>query len=166
MTASIKMNIHFIPGKGGHRILRKGRKPKHARTTCLARVTRLMALSIKYEHLIRKGLVKNHAELAELAGVDRSIISKITRLRLLAPDIQEWLLCLPEQKNDREPVGWTEIRSITRIFSWDEQRRQLNQLLSSKGLSLFQDDGLACGGITKRPKTKEKEDEQTDETGV
>lgn len=145
MTASITMNIHLSPGRCGHRILRKGKRPKHAKPVRRPRITRLMALSIKYEHLLSKGLVDSHGELAGLAGADRSVISRIIRLRLLAPDIQEWLLNLPEQVPGKDTVGWTEIRPLTRIVLWEEQRRKLKRLLVSKGLSLSWADGLACG---------------------
>lgn len=129
MSASIKMSIHFASGKCGHRILRKGRKPKHAKPTRLPRVTRLMALSIKYEYLILRGLVKNHDELADLAGVDRSLVSRIIRLRLLAPEIQEWILNLPEQEKGNDPVGMIELRSISTTPSWEKQRDQLHSLI-------------------------------------
>ena len=145
MTASITMKIHLSPGRCGHRVLRKGKRPKHAKPVRLPRVTRMMALSIKYEHLLSKGLVDSHGELAGLAGADRSVISRIIRLRLLAPDIQEWLLNLPEQVPGKDTVGWTEIRPLTRIVLWEEQRRKLKRLLVSKGLSLSWTDGLACG---------------------
>jgi len=161
MSASIKMDIHFSSGTGGHRIIRKGKRPKHAKPTRLPRVTRLMALSIKYDHLIRKGLIKNHDELAELAGVDRSLVSRIVRLRLLAPDIQEWLLNLPEVEKGKDPTLWENIRPLTRISSWEEQRRELERLLASKGISASQANGLACGaGKTKGRKNKEKENDR------
>jgi hypothetical protein len=157
MTASVTLSVHLVTGECGHRILRKGKRPKHAKPVRLPRITRLMALSIKYEHLLRKGLVDSHGELAGLAGADRSVISRIIRLRLLAPDIQEWLISLPEQNPGGDPVGWTQIRPLTRIVSWEEQRRKLNRLLASKGLSLPQVNGLACGdGTTKGRKNKEK----------
>ena len=136
MNTSIKLNIHFAPGKCGHRMIRKGKRPRHAKPTRLPRVTRLMALSIKYEHLIHKGLVSNHEELADLARVDRSVISRIIRLRLLSPEIQEWLLNLPEREAGCDPLGWTELRPLTRIISWEQQRRELNRLLASKKLLL------------------------------
>lgn len=159
MTSSITMDIHFEPGTCGHRIIRKGKRPKHAKPTRLPRITRLMALSIKYEHLALKGLVKNHDELADLAGVDRSLVSRIIRLRLLAPEIQEWLLNLPEQEPGNDPLDWTELRPLARIISWEEQRRMLDRLLASKGISPPQANGLACGtGATKGRKNKEKQD--------
>lgn len=129
---SLKMNVHFAPGKGGRRVLRKGRRPSHAKPTRLPRVTRLMALAIKYEHLLGKGVVETHEQLAMLAGVDRSQISAVLRLRLLAPQIQEWLLNLPELEKRNDPIGWTAIQKITRIASWEEQRRQLNELIAER----------------------------------
>lgn len=129
---NLKVNIHFAPGKGGRCVLRKGRKPKHAKPTRLPRVTRLMALAIKYEHLLRNGLVNTHEELALLAGVDRSQISAVLRLRLLAPEIQEWLLNLPELEKRNDPIGWTAIQKITRIASWEEQCKRLHNLIPER----------------------------------
>ena len=157
MSASISFDIHFSSGKSSHRVIRRGKRPKHAKPTRLPRVTRLMALSIKYEHLIQKGLVKNHAELADLAGVDRSQISTILRYRLLAPDIQEWLINLPETEKGNDPLGFMDLRYLSSIISWEKQRQELNRLLSSKGISPPQANGLACGsGATKGQKNKEK----------
>jgi len=104
----------------------------------------MMALSIKYEHLLSKRLVDSHGELAGLAGADRSVISRIIRLRLLAPDIQEWLINLPEQNPGGDPVGWTEIRPLTGIVSWEEQRRKLKRLIASKH------SATRCGVVTNR----------------
>ena len=128
MSASIKLDIHFASGTHNHRMLRKGKKPKHAKSTRLPRVTRLMALAIKYENLIEKGLVKNHDELANLAGVERSHISSILRLRLLASDIQEWLLNQPETEKNGTPVGFIQLRKIAATASWEEQREQLHRI--------------------------------------
>ena len=132
MSTPIKMNVHFAPGKFGRQTLRKGRIPKHSKSTRLPRITRLMALSFKYEELIHKGLVETHGELAELAGADRSQISFIVRLRLLAPDIQEWFLNQPETEKAKDPVSWRQARSLAGIVSWDEQRRELRKLLEGE----------------------------------
>lgn len=125
---SIKMNIHFAPGHRGHRILRQGKQPKHSKSTRLPRIARLMALAIKYEGLLSEGVIKNHKELAELAGVERSHISTILRLRLLAPDIQEWLINLPESETGNNPVTLIELRAIASHPDWDDQRQELHQL--------------------------------------
>jgi len=132
MSASIKMDIHFAPGQFGHRVLKKGRQPVHSKSTRLPRITRLMALAVKYENLLREGLVHTHGELAELAGADRSQISFIVRLRLLAPDIQEWLLNLPETDKSKDPLNWRQMRRLAGIVSWECQREELRMLLDEK----------------------------------
>ena len=129
MSASIKMKIHFAAGQRGHRVLRKGKQPSHSKSTRLPRITRLMALALRYESLLEKGLVKTHQELADLAGVERSQISTILRFRLLAPDIQEWLLNLPETEKGNDPIGMIELRSIAANASWKKQRDQLHRLI-------------------------------------
>jgi len=153
MSPSIKISVHFSPGNCGHKVLRKGKKPKHAKPTRLPRISRLMALSIRYERLIEQGLVTRHIELADLAGIGRSQASQIIRLRLLAPDIQEWLLNLPETVKAEDPVVWSDIQPLTRIISWKEQHQHLEPLLASKGISPPQADGLTCGNNrgNKRP---------------
>lgn len=124
---SLKLNVHFVPGNRSHRVLRTGKQPKHSKSKRLPRVTRLMALAFKYEHLMKSGLVNNHADLANLAGVDRSHISSILRFRLLAPDIQEWLLNLPEADHSTDPVGFMQLRDIAAISSWEKQRLELRK---------------------------------------
>lgn len=128
MNTSIKLDIHLASGKCGHLTIRRGKRPRHAKPVRLPRVTRLMALSIKYEHLIQGGLVKTHDELADLAGVDRSLVSRIVRLRLLSPRIQEWLLNLPETERGDDPVDLTNLGPLTRIVSWDKQHDELRKL--------------------------------------
>src|SRR5205085_1168844 len=60
----------------------------------LPRISRLMALSIRMEGLVRTGRVKDYAELARLGGVSRARVSQVLNLRNLAPPIQERLLFL------------------------------------------------------------------------
>ena len=114
MSVSIKMKVHFAAGQQGHRVLRKGKQPKHSKSTRLPRITRLMALAFRYERLLEQGLVKNHQELADLAGVERSQIS---------------ILNLPETEKGNDPVGMLELRSIAATPSWEKQRDQLHRLI-------------------------------------
>lgn len=127
MSPSIKLDIHFAPGNRSHRVLRKGKQPIHSKSTRLPRVTRLMGLAFKYELLLAKEWVISHGELADLAGVDRSQVSSILRLRLLAPDIQEWLIHLPETEKGNDPVGFMQLRDIAAIPSWETQRKELRK---------------------------------------
>lgn len=126
---SLKIDVHFAPCSSSHRILRNGRQPSHSKSTRLPRVTRLMALAVKYERLLADGTVGTHKELAALAGVERSHISTILRFRLLAPTIQEWLLNLPETEKGKDPIGMIQLRSIAAIPSWDKQCSELHRLI-------------------------------------
>ena len=68
----------FAPPK--ERTSAAGRQPK---------LSRLMALALKFEALLQEGAVKDHTEVAYRGGVMRSRISQILNLRNLAPQIQE-----------------------------------------------------------------------------
>lgn len=131
---SISMKVHFKPGRCGHKVLQKGKRPHYAKYTRLPRICRLMALSIKYERLLQSGTVVNHRTLAQLAGVSESQISAILCLRLLAPDIQEWLLNLPEHDQGRDPLPWKAIHPLTTLTDWEEQRKRLSDLISPTDL--------------------------------
>ncbi|WDI40475.1 hypothetical protein [Bremerella sp. P1] len=108
--------------------LPKGRVP---------RVARLMALAIRFEDLIRRGEVRDYAELARLAHVTRARITQIMNLRLLAPDIQEAILFLPRFERGRDRIGLAQIQPIALTVDWRKQR-QLWRQLSSSSLSLPQ----------------------------
>jgi hypothetical protein len=83
----------------------------------IPRITRLMALAIKFQEMIDRGEVKDYADLARLGFVTRARVTQIMNLCLLAPDIQEQIL-----------AGSTAIeRSLRRVSSlvrWDHQRAE------------------------------------------
>ena len=58
----------------------------------IPRITRLMALAIKFQEMIDRGEVKDYADLARLGFVTRARITQIMNLLNLAPKIQEELL--------------------------------------------------------------------------
>jgi hypothetical protein len=61
----------------------------------IPRISRLMALAIRFDHLIKSGQVADQAELAGLGHVTRARVTQIMNLLQLAPDIQEEILFLP-----------------------------------------------------------------------
>jgi hypothetical protein len=87
------------------------------------RVTRLMALALRFEHLLERGAVRDQAELAELGHVTRARVTQIMNLLHLAPDIQEALLDLPRVQGGRDPIVEREIRPIAADPNWRRQRR-------------------------------------------
>ena len=89
----------------------------------IPRISKLMALAIRFDGLIRDGEVYDMSELARLAHVTQPRMTQIMNLLHLAPDIQEEILFLPEVTKDRDRIHEHMLRSLTAILRWDEQRR-------------------------------------------
>lgn len=85
----------------------------------LPRVTRLMALAIKFQDMVDRGEVRDYAELASLGYVTRARITQIMNLLLLAPDIQESLVC----GDIGSDVFERDLRAMASTVLWAAQRR-------------------------------------------
>ena len=72
---------------------RPSEEPERGTGERLTRITRLMALAVRFEGLLQEGTVKDYADLARLGGVTRARITQIMNLRNLAPPIQERGFC-------------------------------------------------------------------------
>ncbi len=123
---TLEFEIHIRPGNRGRRRLREGARKKPAAPpgpARIPRVARLMALAIRFDSLIRRGAIKDYAELARLGGVTRARISQIMDLLNLAPDIQEELLFLQPQVG-RETITERRLRSLAGLTDWEEQREK------------------------------------------
>ncbi len=96
-----------------HRAVPAGRVP---------RVSRLMALAIHFDRLIREGKVTDQSDLARLAHVSQPRMTQIMNLNHLAPDIQEALLCLPPVTCGRERIGERHLRPLAAEYAWAKQR--------------------------------------------
>jgi len=90
----------------------------------IPRITRLMALAIKFQETVDRGEVRDYADLARLGYVTRARITQIMNLLNLAPDIQEELLHLAASVENR--LAERQIRSITKIVPWTTQRKAWN----------------------------------------
>jgi len=58
------------------------------------RIVHLLVLGHHFERLVRDGVVKDYAEIARLTGLGRARVTQVVNLMLLAPEIQENLLCV------------------------------------------------------------------------
>jgi hypothetical protein len=92
------------------------------------RVARLMALAIRFDQLIRAGVVADYSELATLGQVTRPRISQIMNLLNLAPVIQEAILFLPRTLTGRDPIHLRKLQSIAGAPDWRKQRRMWREL--------------------------------------
>ena len=82
-----------------------------------------MALAIRFDGLIRDGVVKDQAELAKLGHVTRARLTQIMAFLNLAPDIQEAILTLGPTESGRDPVTERDLRPIVAELDWGEQRK-------------------------------------------
>ena len=96
------------------------------------RVSRLMALALRFQGLLQQGLIADYATLARLGHVSRARITQIMNLAVLAPDIQETLLFLPRTERGRDPIHLRHLQPLTRIADWGEQRKRWQALLSNR----------------------------------
>ena len=96
------------------------------------RVTKLMALAIKFQGMLRTGEANDLTDLARIGKVSQPRMSQIMGLNLLAPDIQQALLDLPPQGRGKPFLHEKRIRPITAIIDWQEQRRAWREMLVQK----------------------------------
>jgi hypothetical protein len=87
------------------------------------RLSRLMALAIRFNGLIRSGAIADQAELSRLGHVTRARITQIMNLLLLAPDIQEAILFLPRIERGRDQIHLRQLQPIAQVPDWRKQRR-------------------------------------------
>jgi hypothetical protein len=120
---TVSGTIHFDRrGRGGRKELRAGPASSVAPGR-VPRVARLMALALRFEGLIREGVVADYSELARLGHVTRARISQVMSLLNLAPDLQEQVLFLPPVEHGRDPIVLRDLLPIATAPDWRKQRR-------------------------------------------
>lgn len=130
MTTIMEANADTAPARvemtvpGLRRSSRAERRyvEKAAAPPRLPRVTRLMALAIKYQGMVSRGKLRDYADIARLGYITRARTTQIMNLLHLAPDIQEDILFLdggPVPANITE----RELRTIAAEVYWKEQRK-------------------------------------------
>jgi len=121
---TITSAVHFRHGRGRRKVLERGESP--ARTVepgSIPRVSRLMALALRLERLVKDGEVADYADLAKLGHVTRARVTQIMNLLNLAPDIQEEILFLPRTERGRDPIRERMVRPIAAVMDWRKQRK-------------------------------------------
>lgn len=124
---TIERPVHFGRGRSSRKELRDG-KAKKPPARRIPRVSRLMALAIRFDQLIRDGVVADQAELARLGHVTRARVTQIMDLLGLAPDIQEAVLFLPATERGRESITERDLRPIAALADWGRQRQSLQEV--------------------------------------
>lgn len=136
MTQPIKVRLrfHVATGRTGHKEVRDAEAAVSPGVTDghIPRISRLMALAIRFEQLIRDGVIKDQAELARLAFISPARVTQIMDLLMLAPDIQEALLFLPPIRKGRDPVTERDMRVMLKEMAWDQQENAWNFLVRDR----------------------------------
>ena len=131
-TWTIEVPVHF------HRCGHGSRKEMHSGTETptlplgrVPRISRLMALALRFDELVRTGQVASYSALASLGHVTRARVSQIMSLLHLAPDIQEAILFLPPTLRGRDAIILADLMPIAACMDWRKQRRLWRRLLPS-----------------------------------
>jgi hypothetical protein len=120
----IECEVHFQRETRGRKGLREGAAPPRVATPGrIPRVSKLLALALRFDGLLRDGAVKDYSDLARLGHVTRARISQIMSLVLLAPDIQEAVLFLSPTRQGRDPIQLRHLLPIAAIPDWCRQRK-------------------------------------------
>lgn len=132
---TVTKKIHFA-WKARRKVARPGPAPEPPKPKGrIPRVSKLMALAIRFDQLLRDGDIASMSELAALAYVTQPRMTQIMNLLHLAPDIQEELLHLPPVYEGNDLITERDLRPITKLMDWGQQRAawaQLKKILSAR----------------------------------
>ena len=132
---TVVKKVNFTRGGAGRKQIADGPPPSPpVPEGRIPRVSRLMALAIRFDGLIREGKVFDQSEMARLARVTQPRMTQIMNLLNLAPDIQEEILFLPRVTSRRDGIHEHMLRPLTRILEWSRQREAWRALCGSVGL--------------------------------
>ena len=106
------------------------RRGTQAATGRVPRVARMLALAHRIDAMIRDGELRNLADGARAIGVTRARMTQVMNLLLLAPEIQEAILDLPQVTNGRDPVSERALRAIVSEPDWSRQLELWNEVKS------------------------------------
>lgn len=126
--STVEFKIHVHRAAKGRVELREGAAPPPEPRGRVPRVSRLVALALHIEALVRAGKVRDYADAARLGHVSRARVAQVLSLLNLAPDIIEAILCLPMTERGRDPIGEHDLRPIAAEYSWGRQRAMWRRL--------------------------------------
>ena len=123
-SLTIERQVHFTQGHHTRKVIQDGPPPSPPPKGRVPRISRLMALAIRFDRLIKEGEIDDQADLARLGSVSRARVTQIMNLLQLAPEIQEALLFLPPTVKGRDAIREHHIRPIAAEWNWRRQRER------------------------------------------
>ena len=104
------------------KVAQKATGPQDGQTGRIPRIAKLVALASRMQSMLDSGQVDSFQQLAELGRISQPRMTQIMSLLLLAPDIQEELLCLPEI-HGKATIHEKLLRPLTMQIDWGVQRK-------------------------------------------
>ena len=124
----VKRKIAFQGEAHKRRDAARAVRDKAAQSGRIPRIARLVALASRMQSMIESGEVDSFQQLAELGRISQPRMTQIMSLLLLAPDIQEELLYLPEVMQGRATIHERLLRPLTTEIDWRVQRRMWGRI--------------------------------------
>jgi len=118
----IKRKVHFRHGRRSRKAIEVGEAAPEVPVGRVPHVSRLIALAIRLDQLLREGAVTDQAELARIGHVPRARLTQLMDLLCLAPDIQEQVLFLLPTQRGGAAVTERDLRPIAAEVEWGMQR--------------------------------------------
>ena len=113
--------------KGKRKTDRKEEQPEGR----VPRISKLMALAIRYDQMLNDGVVQSQTELAELLHVSQPRMTQIMNLLHLSPEIQEEILLLPSVTEGADLTTERDTRCLVKHSCWNHQRQMWEELHGS-----------------------------------
>ena len=126
MTKGIQyqMRVHFRSGRHGHMRLETGEGPSvSAEPGRLPRISRLMALAIRFDGLVREGVVADQAELARLGHVSRGANHADHEPLAFGPRYPRGIAVPTTGRARQGPDQGAPSAPIAAVSDWQKQRR-------------------------------------------
>jgi hypothetical protein len=100
--------------------------PKQPKEPKRPRVVGLLAKAVEWRGLLESGQVRSQAEIARREGITRARVTQIMALLRLAPEIQEWILTMPEVVG-RPAISERALRPIAGLESLADQKARFEE---------------------------------------
>ena len=136
-VTQVKRKIAFQGEAHKRRAVAKAVREKARQSGRIPRIAKLVALASRMQSMIESGQVDSYQQLAELGRISQPRMTRIISLLLLAPDIQEELLYLPEVIQGKAFIHERLLRPLTREIDWRVQRRMWGRIKADPRRILF-----------------------------
>jgi len=133
-SLTIQRRVQFGRGRNSRKVIQKDPPvtTEQVPLGTIPRISRLMALAIRFNRLIKAGEIRDQAEVARLGLITRARVTQIMNLLQLAPDIQQEILYLSRTERGRDPIRESMVRPIAAVPDWSKQRRMWRRLVDGR----------------------------------